>query len=314
VLGILMAGWFLAGAGSCSRRVPTTGIFIDPAFGTLISPDTKLIAGVRLDKVRETPLYKKLNAQFDLQRQLDFFSQRTGLDPSRSIWQVLMISDGTDPVFLARGKFGNGETEPSMGALGSERTSYKTYTLLGSAETSLVFINPSVAAAGSRAALKRLIDHRAEYKGIPASLEEKLKNMPHADQLFLVAEGNALPVNLSGPDTTGAKSMLSNLIGYIQATAIGVQIDQGAELKAAVDCISAEGAQRVRDTVKGAVGLARLNTREDQMQMLKLYDSVGVTGKDSHVDIAAQVAPDLVDPLLQMLGTARGRSAGIRPE
>jgi hypothetical protein len=53
--------------------------------------------------------------------------------------------------------------------------------------------------------------------------------------------------------------------------------------------------------VKGAVGLARLNTRDDQMQMLKLYDAVQVNQKAANVDIQAAVAPDLVDPLLKML-------------
>ncbi|MGH9695835.1 MAG: hypothetical protein ACRD5Z_16910, partial [Bryobacteraceae bacterium] len=158
-VNILRAAALLCGAallgllGGCTRK-PAMGVFVDPAFGPLVAPDPKLLAGVRLDTVRETPLYKQLNGQLDLDRRLDLFSRRTGLDPRKDLWQVLVISNGQDILVMARGKFTTGEMEPELGALGSERTTYKDYTLIGNPRTSVVFINAGVAVAGTQQALK----------------------------------------------------------------------------------------------------------------------------------------------------------------
>lgn len=297
---LLCAAALLGLLGGCIR-MPAMGVFVDPAFGPLIAPDTKLLAGIRLDKIRETPLYKKLDGQLDLDRRLDLFSRRTGLDPRKDLWQVLVISNGQDMLVLARGKFTTGEMEPQLGNLGKERTTYKDYTLIGNPQTSVVFINAGVAVAGTQQALKYLIDHRAEYKNIPPALSAKLATLPHEDQMWLVDDGALAGLRAQGPDTTGMRSMVSNLVASIRTTTVGVHLDEGAQMEGTVDCISEQGARRVHDALKGAIGLARLNTRDDQMEMLKLYDAVQVNQNGSRVAVNAQVAPDLVEPLLKML-------------
>jgi hypothetical protein len=290
----------------CAPSRPT-GVFVDPAFGPLIPPDTKVMAGIRLDKLRETPLYKKLDSQFDLERRLNLFSERTGLDPRKDMWQVLFISDGTHSLVLARGRFTTGEMEPRLGELGGSRTEYKDYTIIGTPQTSVFFLNPGVAVAGAKSDLEHLIDHRAEYSKIPDGLDARLKELPTSDQLWLISDGVFPESVLAGPDTTGAKSMASNLVGYVRSVQVGVRADQGVDLQGKIDCVSVEGAQRVRDTLKGIVGLGRLSTRDDQMELLKVYDSAQVTQSNSAVTFSASVAPNLVDPLLKMALRQKGR-------
>jgi hypothetical protein len=296
----LLAAMLLLAIGSCVRK-PSVGVFVDPAFGPLVPPDTRYMAGIRLDKIRETPLYKQLNGRFDLDRRLDVFAERTGLNPRKDMWYILIASNGRDTLLLARGRFTVGEMEPKLGALGNTRTKYKDYTLIGNPETSVVFINPGVAAAGTRTVLENLIDHRGQWSELPEQLSAKLRTMSSGDQLWMVSDAPFPEAAIAGSDTTGMKSMLSNLLGYVKETQAGIHIDHGADFKASIKCVSDEGAQRVRDAVKGTVGLARLNTRDDQMQMLKLYDTIQVNQTAANVDIQASVAPDLVDPLLKMV-------------
>ena len=288
-------------AASCGHK-SSSGVFMDPAFGPLVPPDTKYMVGIRLDKIRDTPLYKRLNGQFDLNKRLDVFSARTGLDPRKDLWQVLIVSNGSDQLFMARGRFGVGEMEPQLPELGSSRTKYKNYTLIGSEQTSVVFANPGVAVAGKQSALKNLLDHRAEWSQPPSALMAQLKTLPASDQIWMTANGDFTVLGSApGPDATGIRSFLSNLLGYVKAGQLGIHVDDGAQLKGTVDCVSEEGAQRVRDALKGVVGLARLNTRNDQLYLLKLYDSAKVNQSASRVDLQAQVASDLVNPLLHYL-------------
>lgn len=284
---------------SCSRS-PATGVSVDSALESLVPPDTKLLAGLRLDKLRATPLYKKLNEQFDLDRRLDLFSQRTGLDPRRDIWQVLLVSNGNRSLVMARGHFIAGEMEPGLGMLGNSRTKYKDYTLIGSPKTSVVFLNPGVAVAGTQIDVKNFLDRREERSRLPDDFAAKLKAMPADDQIWLISNGVFPSSALSGPDTTGMKSLLSNFVDFIKSAQLGLHANRGAELKGNLDCVSSEGAQRVRDALKGMVGFARLSTRSDQTDLLKLYDTVQVSQNAAIVSVSAELPPDLVEPLLKM--------------
>jgi hypothetical protein len=294
-------------SAACVRK-QTTGIFIDPAFKPLIPPDTKYMAGVRLDKVRDTPLYQRLNGRFALDRRLDLFSERTGLDPRKDLWYVLAASSGTDTLILARGRFTSGEMEPKLGSLGNTRTRYKDYTLIGTPDTSVVFVNAGIAAAGTQTQLRRLIDHRGEWRDVPPPLAERLKTMPVEDQIWAVSDSGLPAGPLRGPDTTGMKSMASNLLNYVKAGVAGVHLDQGIQFKADIECISEEGSRRVRDLVKGGIGLARLNTRDEQKDLLKVFDTVDVKQNGAAVTVQAQIAPDLVDPLLNMIPALKNPS------
>lgn len=308
-VAVVLCSTWMVGCSGC-ERASKQGIFVDPAFGPLIPPDTRFMAGVRLDKIRDTPFYKKLNSSTDLQRQLDLFSQRTGLDPRKDLWQVLFVSNGAQSLVFARGRFTEGEMEPKLGALGSERQHYKNYTLIGNAQTSVVFLNPGVAVAGSQPALKNLLDHRSEYRDIPASFSKKLASMRADDQIWAVDQGALRQLQGSGPDTTGMRSMLENLIGFVNTSSVGVHIDEGATVSAEVDCVSNEGAQRVRDALKGAVGLARLNTRSDQMGILRLYDAIKIDQSDNRVSVGAEIAPDLAQQFLAIMPQLRNSSNG----
>jgi hypothetical protein len=46
------------------------------------------------------------------------------------------------------------------------------------------------------------------------------------------------------------------------------------------------------------VGVGRLSTRDDQLALLKVYDSVKVDQVKDVVKVSAAVAGDMVDPLL----------------
>ena len=296
----------MVSCGGCGRA-SKQGIYVDPAFGPLIPPDTRLMAGVRLDKLRETSLYKKLNSSVDIQRHLDLFSQRTGLDPRKDLWQVVLVSNGSRSLVFARGRFTVGEMEPKLGALGSERQHYKDYTLIGNPQTSVVFLNPGVAVAGSRAALKELIDHRAEYREMPVSFSKKLASMPSDDQIWAVDDGVLRQQQQNNtPDATGMRSMVSNLVGFVKTSSVGVHIGDSAIIKGEIDCVSSEGAQRVRDALKGGVGLARLNTRSDQMEMLRLYDAIKINQADTKVTVDADVGSDLIEQFMKLMPAIRG--------
>ena len=138
---------------SSCRRDAGKGVYFDPAFGPLIPPDATLLAGIRLEKIRATPLYKQYQDKLPL-AMLDQFKEKTGLDPRRDIWEMVIAGTGSDFMVFVRGHFTVGELEPKLDPMGKNRVSYKGYTIIGDERQAITFLNPGVAAAGHLASLK----------------------------------------------------------------------------------------------------------------------------------------------------------------
>ncbi len=123
--------------------------------------------------------------------------------------------------------------------------------------------------------------------------------MPKGDQIWIVSRGG-LP--LAGlPMRSDYESALSNIVGYVRGTNIGIGIDAGAHLAADIICISNQGAQRVHDGLRAAVALGRLTTRDDQQDLLRLYDAIQVDQTQQVVHIGADLDAQLADKLLGYL-------------
>jgi hypothetical protein len=290
---------------SC-RRESAGGVFIDPAFGPLIPPDTQMLAGLRLEKLRATPLYQKYESRLNLST-LNDFKARTGLDPQKDIWEMLVATTTHDVLVMVRGHFTVGELEPKLDPLGNHRTAYKGYTLIGDDRYAVVFMNPGVAVAGPMASLRGLLDRRDHPSTkLPEALAARIAKLPSDVQLWLVDSGGLPSVGLF-TQRDDVQSLLSNLTDYINGATMGIHVDDGVRYGGTLDCTSAEGVKRVRDALRGMIGLARLTAKSDQTDMLRLFDSIEVTQADQAVKIDIRVAPELV-------GRAVDIFSGMRPQ
>ena len=60
-------------------------------------------------------------------------------------------------------------------------------------------------------------------------------------------------------------------------------------------------AMNIRDAVRGLVGLGRLNTPDNQPELLKVWDGISVDQQGRTIAIHAEMPQELVDRLVQML-------------
>ena len=293
---------------SCSR-LATKGVVVDSSVQPFIPADTKVLASVQIAKLEATPLYNNHKEQFKL-AQLQAFSERTGLDSTRDLSEILFAWNGKDFLLIARGHFSQSKLGPKLESLGARRRSYKNYTLFGDNRNSLAFIHDGFAIAGPYQSLCDVIDGRNKSQaGIPAELQRRLEAIPKADQIWGVSR-EGLPV--SGiPMRSDIESALSNIAGVVSSAAIGIGIDTGIHLQTDLTCISDEGAQRVRDALRGGLGLARLTTKDNQLGLLRLYDSVHIDQQNSVIHVRSDLAPDLANQLLSYIPQLRNRAGRI---
>jgi hypothetical protein len=81
---------------------------------------------------------------------------------------------------------------------------------------------------------------------------------------------------------------------------IGMDLSKGLDAVAIVNCNTERDAKFVHDLVRGLVGFGRLNTRDDQPDMLKLYDAIQVTQQQAQTKVTANVPQDLADKFLDL--------------
>lgn len=286
----------------CAKKTET-GVFADPAFTRLVPPGTTLLAGFRLDKIKAAPLYRKYGSTLKL-APLTEFSLRTGLDPLKDLDSLLIAYNGNESIALVRGHFSEAELQPKLASLGAHGTPYKNHTLFGTDRDAVMFPRPGLAVAGSESSLQAFIDNRDHPdSGVPTDLETRLKSLPSDDQIYVVSSAG-IPLS-AFPSRSDVQSALSNIVGFINGLTAGLAIDEGVHLSAEIDCVSDAGAKRVNDALRGAIGLARLTTKDNQLDLLRLWDSVHVDQQESTVRLHADISGDLFGKLLEVFPELR---------
>lgn len=307
---LVLAG--IIAATGCTKH-PATGVSVQSAFRPLIPPDTKVLAGLDVDKIKATPLYQRHEKDLDFPL-LNGSSERIGLDPRKDISNVLVAWNGKQPIFMMLGRFKPAEVEKKIGSLGARRSTYQKYILLGDPKNSIVFLTKAVAIAGSAESLHGVIDLESKGDGeVPEELQERLVGLPKTNQIWAVSRGG-LPF-MEVPMRSDFGSALSNIAGYIQATSTGIGVDSGLHLLMNIVCVSTQGAQRVHDALRGGIGFARLSTKDNQQDLLRLYDAIQVEQDQQVVHVRVDLGTDLSDKVLSYLPQLQ-RSAGsaFRPQ
>lgn len=288
----------LISASACGRKSPI-GVSVDAEFRPLISADTKVLADVKLDDLKLTPLYQRHEKDLELPMLQDW-SQRIGLDPRRDISEVLIAWNGKRALFLVRGKFKREDIEKKLGSLGVPRSAYKNQQVFGESQNSLAFVTKNVAVLGTSDDVRQAVDLESSRTGaIPQELEDRLRHVPQGDQVWIVSRGGLAFADM--PMRSDMQSALSNIVNFITGTTLGLEVDTGTHLRIDITCISAQGAQRVHDALRGGIGFARLTTKDDQQQLLQLYDAVNVDQENAVVHVHADYSGELTDKLLQEL-------------
>jgi hypothetical protein len=280
-------------AAACTRTRP--GVQVDQALLDLVPADTVTLVGVQMDKMRETPLYKKLAAEQRIPR-LDDFTRETGLDPRTDIREVLLASNKKDNLALVRGRFAVSELEAKIEKQGGRRMPHKGRTLFGNEQGAVVFLNSSTALAGRTAQLRALLDGP---KGRPPqALLDKLTLIPASNQVWAAS----LDVDGTLP-LPGAANLpnLKNMPLKVESLIAGAEMGSGLKAFAEGLCDNEVSAKRLHDAGRGLIGFGRLSAPDNRPELLRLYDTVQVEQKERTIRVAADVPAELVDQILKLL-------------
>lgn len=275
------------------------GVRVDPALALMAPADTLVLAGFRMDKIRETEVYKNLLAERSIAR-LDAFAREAGFHPITGVWEVLAAFTGKYPLLLARGKFSpTGGLEPRLRE-GAPRRMYKGYTLIGDERASVAFLNSSTAAAGPAAAVESVIDGRGSSAGIPAAILEKMKTLPADSHAWAVSIAGLDGVPLPVP-SSGNFGNLARLFRGVNGGTAWANLGAGLRAEISMTAAEAQSARQVHDALRGLIGIGRLSTPDNQRELLRFFDAIQVSQEASAVRVRADLPLDLLLEFEQFL-------------
>ncbi len=279
----------------CQPR-KSASLHLSPGLEALVPSDTVVVLGVNLAGVRNTTVYRKLVTLVPLP-QLDKFTEQTGLDPRTDLSESLLCSNGKNALLLVRGKFRSQELEARFKSKDLTPENYKGHALFGDDRGAITLLDDSTAAAGTPAELRSLID--GPRGGLPKELGQLLRTLPEDDTIYAALTGGVANLNLPLPRGGNMGNVLDALKSVESAT-IGMNLSKGLDAVATVECKTPGDAKFVHDLIRGLVGFGRLNTPDNQPEMLKLYDAVHVTQEQTRTTVAADVPQELVDHFLDL--------------
>jgi hypothetical protein len=277
----------------------SASLHVSPALEKLVPSDSVIVLGVNLAAIHDTAIYQKLIARVPLP-QLDRFMQQTGLDPRKDLSEILLCSDGKSALLLVRGKFRLPDLEARFKSNGVTPSNYKGHELFGSDSGAITFLDDSTAAAGTPDEIRSLIDQPGGAgRGLPIPLRDLLRTLPAADQVYAALTGGVENLNLPLPREGNLGNVMQALRSVDSAT-LGMNLTHGIDAIAVVNCKTEGDAKFVHDLVRGLVGFGRLNTPDNQPDLLKLYDAIQVTQQQTQTKVTADVPQQLADKFLDL--------------
>ena len=290
---ILIVG--LVALAGCGKPAASKSVFVDPALLSLVPSDAKFLVGANLESLRKSPVYQEHFAN-EFAAQLDSFSQRTGLDPRKDIWEVLAYNDPQATVVMARGKFSVGDLEPKLETQGLQKTKFKGYTLYGDDRNAAVFLNSSTAVASDARALRALLDRRDKAAAPASGLVKLLGDVPHGTQVWSVFQGNFMKL----PVEEGSNlANVNRILGGLEGGLVYANMTNGFDFAAVGNGTSDKSAQEIEEALRALMGLLRLNTRTEQKELFAIYDAVDIKQSAKTVKMTAHIKQDLVDQMVK---------------
>ncbi len=272
---------------SCNRE-DSSAVRVDPALLSLVPSDTVILSGLKLEILRQTPVWKKYVARLSFPA-LDNMAHQTGLDLRGSAWEALIASDGKTAIVMARGDFAPQGLEPRMNRPGLTRTPYRGYTLIGNDQGVVVFMNPSTALAGLPAAVRSVIDQRG-HSGPSPALRDLLHEIPKENQIWIASAGGypALP-------ESGNAANFRHLAMMADGFVAGADLRSGLAAFAKAQCRNEDTAKSLTDTLHGFLALARLSTSANQSALQHAYDGVHIDQQRNAVRVNVALSEELLE-------------------
>lgn len=250
----------------------------DPGLLRLVMPDAKVVAGLQVDRTRDSVF-----GQFVLSHmQLDDpafqqFVLETGFDPRKDVKELIIASNWQSAttqsrwVVMAKGAFDLEKIQHAADRSGAAATSYQgatIYTFSGrgspDSDNAIAFLDASSAVMGDAASVRAAIQRKRS--GAPASsdLLGKVKDLSAKNDFWFATLVPLSEFDLALPSASaGGGPINGNMLAAINQASGGIRFGDTVTISAEVVARSDKDALALVDVVKFVVGMLQLNRQNN---------------------------------------------------
>ncbi|HXM42382.1 MAG TPA: hypothetical protein VN924_14100 [Bryobacteraceae bacterium] len=248
----------LAGCGSLTRHGP-----IDATLAAYVSPDAVALAGIQVDQVRATPIYRAL-------------AKRLGQFPVVSeAHELLLTSDGKNVLAVARGDF-------------AAQNQSDAITLIGK----------TIALGGSATAVRAAIDQsKSGVHAAPRDLMARVDALPADAQIWAVVAGwrGATADQLR---EMGNFANLDRVLRLVEGASLTVDLRAGVHAALVGDSRTEADAKTLADSLRALASLARMGVQR-KPDLVRALDSILVKQEGRGVQVTVDITEDLAEKLVR---------------
>ena len=277
---------------------------VDNVLEKMVPPGATALMGVHLDQVKQTEMFRRLPPA--ILEPLDRFPQNAGgFDPRRDMRELLYVGTPSGGVLLARGTFPVKQTQWKD----SQHKRHGQYEVWGEGRSAFCILDATLAIAGEITALESALDEwtSGTHTAAQALLSRAAQIDPQsqlwgvsADLAASFAEGILPGQNSNGFDF--AKGLRGLGEGWFDADlSSGIHMEIHGVTASEADSVS------LRDTLRGLVGLGRLNVPQGQPDLLRVWDGIVVEQKGRAITVRADIPQSLAHKLIESFTPDAGR-------
>ena len=233
----------------------------DPELLRLVMPEARILAGIDVAKVKDTPFGKFAVAQLSAaqDQQYDAFVKASGFDPRENLDEILVAKTdaGERRLMLARGRFDTTRILDAATAAGAGVATYHGAQVLVSSDAWLAFLSASMVAMGDPASVRAVVDRREKSAGPAAEIASRVNAVSKDYALWFVS---ALPVSelmQDLPSGGAGDTLKGEVLRSVQDASGGVNFSDSVRLSAELTAATAEDATKlaaVLTFLAGAIG------------------------------------------------------------
>jgi hypothetical protein len=248
-----------------------------------------------MENLVKTPIYQKYLSGGKISI-VDRIARGTGINPEKSLWNLLFVSTGKQSFILGRGKFADELMAPDFSKKGVRRFGYQGFTLFGDDQQAMLMVNSSTIAIAYTPTLRWLVDQRSSLTGLPERLNALTKEIPRQTQFWGAYLGGPIDLPL-----TGNLQNVNKVLGLVANGTFYFDFSDGLKGTLTGVAANAQDAQQVHDGLQGFLGLGRMMTPKSRPELARVFDGIQVVQEGQRVIVKITEPEDLAGTIVDSL-------------
>jgi hypothetical protein len=297
--------------------VPVTLCAADAGLLRLVMPDAKVIAGLQVDRTRDSLFGQFVLSHMQLgDESFKKLIAETGFDPRRDISELLIASnwESASPqsrwLVLAKGKFDLSKIQQAAQSNGAAATNFQGTTIYSysagtapDSDNAIAFLDASSAAMGDFASVKAALTRQHGSAAAPGDLVKKVADVSAKNDFWFVTLVPLSQFADAMPNANLSNAMQGNMLNGINEASGGVHFGDTVTISARAVARSEKDAQALADVVKFVVSMLQMNRQQNAVagQVSSLLDTLNTKIVDNVMSMSLAIPEEQLEQLFQNL-------------